>query len=324
LAIYDDIFSAYSQKNAIKQETRAVDHANLNKNRIKYFPKIVKWFLDKKCGGIDKSERLSKSIKIKTILTSIFILTGCGSILSDQNLMETSKSSPAIAPGLRFGDQKPHAWGRKKPKNYPVHGIDVAKYQNRIDWRQVKQAGIEFVFIKATEGGDRLDERFAENWQKTKMVGLPRGAYHFYYFCRPAAEQAAWFIANVPKEADALPPVLDMEWNHLSPTCKLRPSADIVRREMQIFLSMVERHYGKKAIIYTTVDFFDRNGLSEFKNNSFWLRSVAGHPNEKYGNHPWVFWQYTGTGIIPGIETATDINVFSGNRREWENWKTRN
>jgi len=258
------------------------------------------------------------------VLSALLVLSGCGGVLNDSALMSTDPKKTVIAPGLRFGDQKPHAWGRKNPKSYPVHGIDVAKYQNGIRWEDVKNADIEFAFIKATEGGDRLDERFQENWQRTRTVGLPRGAYHFYYFCRSAEEQAAWFIANVPKEADALPPVLDMEWNHLSPSCKLRPSAETVRHEMHRFLARVENHYGKKVIIYTSIDFFERNGLAAFKNNPFWLRSVAGHPDEKYGSHPWIFWQYTGTGLIPGINAPTDINVFAGNRHAWEKWKAQN
>jgi len=253
----------------------------------------------------------------------IFFLAGCGSVISDPALMATGKNSPIMAAGLRYGDYQPHSWGRKKPADYPVHGIDVSKYQEQIDWLRVKQAGIEFAFIKATEGGDRRDERFAQNWQSAKAVGLRRGAYHFYYFCRPAEEQAVWFINTVPKEPDSLPPVLDMEWNHLSPTCKIRPKPEIVRQEMRKFLRLVEQHYGKRAIIYTTIDFFDRNGLHEFTNHPFWLRSVAGHPDEKYGAHPWTFWQYTGTGSIPGIATATDINVFTGSRKDWEKWLIR-
>jgi len=264
---------------------------------------------------------LSSFTKINfLIFCTVFILGGCGSVLVDKSLMDGVKSPPAIAAGLRFGDHKPHPWGRKRPKDYAIHGIDVSKYQSRIDWGRVKKAGIEFAFIKATEGGDRLDDRFGENWQGAKAAGLERGAYHFYYFCRPAAEQAAWFIANVPKTEEALPPVLDMEWNHESPTCKLRPPADEVRREMRTFLTLIERHYGKRPIIYTTIDFFDRNGLGEFKKYPFWLRSVAAHPDEKYGQHPWIFWQYTGTGIIPGIDSPTDINVFGGSRAAWNTW----
>lgn len=233
----------------------------------------------------------------------------------------TSGSAPQVAKTHpRFGDNDPHEWGRQKPWDYAVHGTDVSKYQRSVDWQQVRASGISFVFIKATEGGDRVDDYFDEHWRMSKAAGIPRSAYHFYYFCRPAAEQARWFIQNVPKEAGTLPPVLDMEWNHLSPSCKLRPPAAVVQKEMKIFLDIVERHYGKRPIIYTSIDFFDDNNLSSFRGYPYWLRSVAGHPTERYGEHPFTFWQYTGTGVIPGIRGNADINVFNGDLKAWQRW----
>ena len=167
-----------------------------------------------------------------------------------------------------------------------MHGTDVSKYQTSIAWHDAKATGISFAFIKATEGGDRVDDNFAEHWRRAKAAGVPRGAYHFYYFCRTAAEQARWFIRHVPRDRSALPPVLDMEWNPQSPTCKLRPDAATVRSEMKTFLTMVERHYGKKPIIYTSIDFFDDNGLSTFRGYPYWLRSVAGHPERQIRRPP--------------------------------------
>ena len=99
----------------------------------------------------------------------------------------------------------------RRPHDYPVQGIDVSKYQGDVDWSAVANSGVKFAWIKATEGGDRVDERFQANWQGAKEVGIPRGAYHFVYWCRAPIEEAAWFEQNVPVEADALPPVLDVE-----------------------------------------------------------------------------------------------------------------
>jgi lysozyme len=230
----------------------------------------------------------------------------------------------AAARAPRFEDSKPHEWTGGAPWTYDVHGTDVSKYQASIDWPKARASGISFAFIKATEGGDRFDEYFDEHWSGTKAAGIPRAGYHFYYFCTPAAKQARWFIAHVPNDPSALPPVLDMEWNPHSPTCRLRPDKETVRAEMTVFLGMLERHYGKKPIIYTTLDFFDDNDLSSFRGYPYWLRSVAGHPDEKYGSHPFTFWQYTGTGIVPGITGDADINVFNGSRAAWKRWLRRN
>ena len=220
----------------------------------------------------------------------------------------------------RFSDSDPHDWRAGAPWSYAVHGTDVSKYQPSVRWSDARGSGISFAFIKATEGGDRVDDRFAEHWRETRASGIPRGAYHFYYFCRPAEEQARWFIRHVPRESGSLPPVLDMEWNPASPTCKLRPEKAVVRSEMLTFLKMVERHYGKKPIIYTSIDFFEDNDLATFRGYPYWLRSVAGHPDSKYAGHPFIFWQYTGTGVVPGISGNADINVFNGTQRDWKKW----
>lgn len=224
----------------------------------------------------------------------------------------------------RFADSDPVSWTYGAPHSYAVHGTDVSKYQRDVDWQTAKAHGISFAFIKATEGGDRVDGKFRDHWAGARAASVPRGAYHFYYFCRPAREQAAWYISNVPKERGSLPPVLDMEWNPDSPTCKIRPPAATVRAEMKVFLEIVERHYGKKPIIYTSIDFFDDNNLATFKGYQYWLRSVAGHPSTRYGSHPFNFWQYTGTGVVPGIRGNADINVFNGSHSQWKSWVAQN
>ena len=117
-----------------------------------------------------------------------------------------------------------------------------------------------------------------------------------------------------------MPHVLDMEWNHMSPTCKLRPPAATVQKEMRIWLDAVEKHYGKRPIIYTSIDFYRDNRLHQFDGYEWWLRSVSAHPEERYNGERFLFWQYTGTGEIPGVEGDADINVFNGTEAQWRAW----
>ncbi len=219
----------------------------------------------------------------------------------------------------QLGDADPHPWASGHPYGYPVHGIDVSRWQGEIDWRRVRAAGVRFAYIKATEGGDHSDPAFRRYWNGARAAGMPRGAYHYYYFCRTGAEQARWFIANVPRERGALPPVLDLEWTH-SKTCPRRPPPGEIRREAKIFLDMLQRHYGKRPMVYTTVDFYRDNNLGRWP-ETFWLRSVADHPRETYPGQRWAFWQYTGTGLVPGVQGKVDINTFNGHPETWARWK---
>jgi lysozyme len=202
---------------------------------------------------------------------------------------------------------------------HQVHGIDISKWQGTIDWPAARAGGVAFVFIKATEGGDLLDSRFHENWEGARRAGIPRGAYHFTYWCRPMAEQVAWFKRNVPNDPDALPPVLDVEWNFQSPTCPRRVSKELALSKMREFLVEMERHTGKRPIIYADIKFHREilaNG--EFAEYPYWVRSVRDMPQERYPGRRWSFWQYTATGRVPGVNGPVDRNAFAGTRGQWE------
>ncbi|MDP3898098.1 MAG: GH25 family lysozyme [Mesorhizobium sp.] len=219
----------------------------------------------------------------------------------------------------RFKDAKPINFGSKKPQDYAVHGVDVSRWQGDIDWQKLRGQGANFVYIKATDGGDHLDPMFRKNWREANAAGLKRGAYHFFYWCRDAASQADWFIRNVPKDANALPPVIDVEWNHQS-ACKKRPSREKVLAKMQVFMDRLEAHYGQRPVIYTAPDFYGDNLKGAFPDYPFWLRAVAQHPSKVYPGRKWVFWQYSGSGLSTGVKGRIDLNVFHGSAAEWHRW----
>lgn len=210
--------------------------------------------------------------------------------------------------------------GVTRPRELPVQGIDVSRYQGRIDWSLVRSHGIRFAYIKATEGGDLLDARFRENWEGAAAAGVPRGAYHFMYWCRPASEQAAWFAEAVPQDTLQLPPVLDLEWNTASPTCRKCVQREHALEEISVMLSLMERHTGKRPVIYTDTAFY-RNVLEgELAAYPFWLRSIADEPARRFPGRPWTFWQYSETGRVSGIEGNVDLNAFRGSETDWQRW----
>lgn len=221
--------------------------------------------------------------------------------------------------GHKFRDAKPINFGKVSPRSYAVHGVDVSRWQGDIDWAKLRTQGANFAYIKATDGGDHLDPMFKVNWRGAHEAGLKRGAYHFFYWCRSAADQAEWFIRNVPKVDGALPPVIDVEWNHLS-NCKKRPSREVVLEKMRVFMDRVERHYGQRPVIYTAPDFYRDNLKGAFPDHPFWLRAVAQHPSKVYPGRNWVFWQYSGSGLSQGVKGRIDLNVFNGDEATWRRW----
>ena len=243
-------------------------------------------------------------------LSLLLLLAACG----------TSPTLDTFNGPITIGDSDPVRFQGRQPTTLPVRGMDAARFQTFVDWPRAKAAGIEFAFLKATEGGDLKDPKFDDHWKGAGRAGIKRGAYHFYYFCTAPEVQARFFIDNVPRRRGSLPPVLDMEWNPFSPTCQRRPDGATVRAEMQRWMDIVTAHFGQKPIIYTTPRFFKENGLGAFRGTDFWLRTTAKTPAEAFPGQSWRFWQYTSTGTLPNTPGHIDINAFNGSRSAWESW----
>ncbi len=216
-----------------------------------------------------------------------------------------------------LSDKKPHE-GVADAHAMPVQGIDVSYFQGEVDWRKVERAGIDFAYIKATEGTDRLDPKFRANWRGAGKAGIMRGAYHVMYWCSPASEQAAWFVKNVPNVGGTLPPVLDVEWNGHSKTCPHEISRKAAIAKIKVMLAAMEAHAGRRPIIYTDPKFHRDVLEGAFTEYQFWLRSTAAKPEAKYPGRDWSFWQFTTTGRVPGVTGAVDRNIYNGTMADWK------
>ncbi|WP_374333886.1 GH25 family lysozyme [Aestuariivirga sp.] len=220
------------------------------------------------------------------------------------------------APAGGLSDKKPNA-GVAAAHAMPIQGIDVSYFQGDIDWKKVDGAGIHFVYIKATEGADRFDPKFLDNWRGARKAGIVRGAYHVMYWCSLASEQASWFVSHVPNDSGTLPPVLDVEWNSYSKTCPHQISRKSAIAKMKVMLAAMEAHTGKRPIIYTDPKFHRDVLEGEFTDYQFWLRSTAAKPKAKYRARDWAFWQFTTTGRVPGVAGAVDRNSYNGTPADW-------
>ena len=203
-------------------------------------------------------------------------------------------------------------YGICMPAGYRVHGIDVSHYQGDIDWKMLGQTRqgqfpIQFIFMKATEGGDYTDDRFAANFDSARVHGFVRGAYHFYNPKTDANKQADFFIQSVKLEPGDLPPVLDIE--------KKGKDMKKLQVDLKVWLRKVENHYGVKPIIYASYKFKTRYlNDSVFNTYPYWIAHYYVDSVRYEGD--WRFWQHTDVGTLPGIDEKVDLNVFNGSKNE--------
>jgi lysozyme len=204
------------------------------------------------------------------------------------------------------------------PENYSIHGIDVSKYQDYIAWEEVKNMKVKnvslgFSFIKATEGISNIDPQFRRNWKKAGEHQIIRGAYHFFIGSKDGKMQAENFIGKVELNPGDLPPVLDIEQLNGA------KSAD-VKKEALEFLQVVEAYYKVKPIIYTNVDFYNRNLGSDFDAYPLWIAHYY-QPEQPRISRDWVFWQHSDEGRVNGILNKVDFNVFNGDSVAFQNFR---
>lgn len=200
------------------------------------------------------------------------------------------------------------------PVHYTVHGIDVSRYQNIIDWESVRDmkvgdVQISFCFIKATEGLGNEDAQFRRNWKKTKDAGLTRGAYHFFLSTKSGKAQAENFINSVELQPGDLPPVLDIEQAYGVPADKLRARA-------KEWLQTIEDYYHTAPIIYTNVDFYRQYLKDDFDGYPLWVAHYLQKERPRI-YRDWIFWQHSEGGRVNGIVTRVDFDVFNGDSTEF-------
>ena len=191
---------------------------------------------------------------------------------------------------------------------YQVRGIDISHYQGAVDWTKVNADGLSFVYIKATEGADGVDDRFAENWAGAKTTSMARGAYHFYNFCKTGAAQAAQVVKTVPVDADALPLTIDLEE---SGDCKKMPAKAAFRKDLAAFVAKVQAAYGRAPILYVNYSIYDLYFKGESDAYKLWIADVKHEAPILPDGAAWTMWQYGWHAQIAGIG-ETDVDVFNG------------
>ena len=210
-------------------------------------------------------------------------------------------------------------------EKYEVKGVDVSEYQGEVDWDKIKSQGIDFAFIKATEGSKSKDNYFDTNFSKLKQMNdMLIGCYHFFSFETKGEEQAQNYInvvGNIEKESNLFLPIIDIEY--YSYYKKAKPSKEWVLEELQNLLNKMEEEYRLKPIIYTTMEFYNDYIKGNFEEYDLWIRDIVFNPSLNLENRKWEFWQYTGKGRLDGYkgeEKFIDLNVFNGSKSEFEEY----
>ena len=187
--------------------------------------------------------------------------------------------------------------------------IDVSKWDKNIDWKKVKEAGVEYAMIrlgtqKALDKESILDPYFEKNIREAQKNGIKVGVYYFSYAndVADAKEQAEWVVDQLKNYELVLPVSLDWEsWKYFR---EFGMSIHDLNETAKTFLDTIES-YGYDTLNYSSKNYLENIwSLAKYKT---WLAHYTLNTNYK---GKYVIWQFTESGKIPGIAGLVDVNFY--------------
>ena len=191
-----------------------------------------------------------------------------------------------------------------------VNGMDVASYDDVTDWAAAKASGIEYAFIRVSDGTQYPDPTFATKWPAAKAAGMLRGAYQYFRPSEDPIAQADLLLnATGPLMPGDLPPVLDLEVNGGLTQAQ-------VTAAVKQWIDHVTAAIGRPPIVYAGLySWPDLTGGADFTTSPLWIAQYtsAACPDIPDPWTHWLFWQHTASGSAPGVTgSALDLDVFDG------------
>jgi len=180
-----------------------------------------------------------------------------------------------------------------------MKGIDIASYQQNVDFNKVKDSGVEIVYIKATEGITYKNPLLKSQYRGAIEAGLKVGFYHYLKANDPILE-AKFFLSVINGLPAKCKYVIDVEVSLGQTIAKISSN---VRAFADHLISN-----GKEVCIYTGDDFYSNNLDNSVKNIPLW---VSHYGVAKPDAINYVGFQYSGSGSVNGVTGSVDLDEFS-------------
>lgn len=197
-----------------------------------------------------------------------------------------------------------------------INGIDVSEYQGFIDWKQVKDSGIDFAFIRIgcrtyADGGIIYDTRFKENLYSADRAGIHTGVYFFSQALteEEAIEEADAVIECIKPFNITYPVVFDWEIIYEDYARTDDISIDSLADCCIAFCERIKNAGYTPMIYQNTSTLLSKVDLPRIKEYDIWLAEYTDDHSEPAYNYDYKIWQYASDGRVAGIATDVDMNV---------------
>ena len=292
-----------------KNPSKSAKQSNNSKGKTSWStPRLAKTPAKRATTLSKKTSHVNKDKQGKKIMVSAWIAAGIVAVLalcvifSRPRFVKSDNGDKIPVRGYKFAvDLSHHNTGKIVWDSLSVM-IDKKGYSTKSVNAAVDIYPVSYVILKATEGNNLKDKKFKKNRADAKSAGYKLGAYHFFRSSKNPATQAENYIKTVGHLDDNdLPPILDIETIHKG--CSIAK----LNAHINEWLDIVEKHYGRKPIIYSSESF-----IKDILNND--IRTgyplwVAHYREAQPDRKDWTMWQFTDKAIVYGIEGPVDLNA---------------
>lgn len=189
-----------------------------------------------------------------------------------------------------------------------IHGIDLSHYQGNVFWETIGTSKMAYVYLKASEGGSRIDSKYKQNIDLAHRYGLKVGSYHFYRPNIPQQTQLENFKTQCRPGDQDLIPMVDVE-------TRSGLSVQAFQDSLFLFLHLMEKAYQQKPLIYTGANFYDDNLLGKLRDYKVMIAQYTKRSPVLKDDLDYIMWQYTGKGHLNGINGYVDKSRFMGKHK---------
>lgn len=196
-----------------------------------------------------------------------------------------------------------------------LRGIDVSELQGSIDWEKVKEAGIDFAFLRlgfrgyGKSGKLVADEKFHENLTAAAAGGIRVGVYFFSQATsvEEAEEEAEFCLSVLDGQALDLPVMFDWERVSQEDSRTATISADELHGYGEAFCRTIEENGYQAGLYFNRQLGYYGYRLGELKDYDWWVSDPGTYPAFYYGA---AFWQYSVDAAVPGIDIIVDMDMW--------------
>ncbi|MEX1334733.1 MAG: glycoside hydrolase family 25 protein [Candidatus Limnocylindrales bacterium] len=232
---------------------------------------------------------------LATLLAIPLVLGGIGGggqtvAQGEETPTPTAEPTPTPAPTpTPTPTPKPTPW----PTPEGVKGLDVSHWNGTPNFSKLRNAGMRFVFSKASQGTSFVDSTFKRNTSAARSAGMLAGAYHFFDYTKGGKAQAQHFLKTVRNTSGLsalLPLVVDVETLGSLGT----PNKALARQRLHGLIDELYAQTGRYPMIYTSRFMWEKvvGSPTSFGNYKLWVACwKCDTIHLPTGWNTWQFWQ---------------------------------